>query len=478
MAHDFSSPIKPESNNRHRNHRHNVQSSAWRPWRERAVHLLETAKSIPPSECATAFRSIARCSRARGVLVAAAVALGVLLLSTSPRMPALAYNPALHHETLPTAVPEQEETAGQAPVRSTTIRRGDSASTALRRLGFSSRDVLAMSKAARPHHPLTRVHPGQRMVRQDKAGATELSMDLDAIHTLRLVRRDSDLAWHADLHARPISTRRITAGGTIRDNLFLDAARAGLDDRTTMQLVDIFGWDIDFARNLRKGDRFSLLLEERFDDRGKRIGSTILAAEFINRGKKFQAIRFTDDKGNSAYYAPDGSSMRKNYLKAPVKFTRISSRFRLARKHPILGYTRAHRGVDYAAPSGTPVHAIGAGRIVYFGRRGGYGRFIQIRHRNRHHSTAYAHLRRYARGLHRGSWVEQGQVIGYVGMSGLATGPHLHFEFRVDGRAINPLHIRRTPARPVAKRLRHRFETEKRRLLLALHEQPQEVAWQ
>ncbi|RMH50098.1 MAG: hypothetical protein D6682_07855 [Zetaproteobacteria bacterium] len=302
-------------------------------------------------------------------------------------------------------------------------------------------------------------------------------MEIDPLHTLELTRGGRG-GWRAATGDRTVTSRRVVASGVIRENLFSDAARAGLDDRTTMNLVDIFSWDIDFARNLRKGDRFALLLEERFDDRGRHIGDTILAAEFVNRGRRYRAIRFTDDHGHSAYYAPDGTSMRKNYLKAPVKFTRISSRFTLARKHPILGYTRAHRGVDYAAPIGTPIHAVGAGRIVYLGRRGGYGRFILIRHRNRHHGTAYGHLHGYARGLHRGSWVEQGQVIGYVGMSGLATGPHLHFEFRIDGRAVDPLTIERTPAHPIPRRLRRRFARVKQELLAALEQPPiNEVAW-
>ncbi|MDQ6995942.1 MAG: M23 family metallopeptidase, partial [Mariprofundus sp.] len=157
--------------------------------------------------------------------------------------------------------------------------------------------------------------------------------------------------------------------------------------------------------------------------------------------------------------------------------SRISSRFTLRRKHPILGYTRAHRGVDYAAPRGTPVHAIGDGYIVFKGWKNGYGRFILIRHNNRQHSTAYAHMSRYARGVKKGQHVRQGQVIGYVGMSGLATGPHLHFEFRLRGRAVNPLTVKHPPASPVAKKEFDRFLQQTAPLLGQLKQSQIDVIW-
>ncbi|RMH61409.1 MAG: M23 family metallopeptidase [Zetaproteobacteria bacterium] len=286
-------------------------------------------------------------------------------------------------------------------------------------------------------------------------------------------------AWHAALAERKTSSRRMLAAGVIHDSLFESAARAGLDSRTTMNLVDIFSWDIDFARDMRDGDSFRVLYDELYDDEGRLIATKILAAEFINQGQRFRAVLFTGPDGREEYFTPEGRSMRKAYLKAPVKFTRISSRFRLRRKHPILGFTRAHRGVDYAAPMGTPVHAIGDGRVRFVGWKGGYGRFVLIQHVNRAHSTAYAHLSRFARGLHRGMRVRQGQIIGYVGMSGLATGPHLHFEFRVRGRAIDPLTVKRVPSRPVPKSQMARFKQQSAPLLAALEAQPVTMlAWE
>ncbi|MDX8402204.1 MAG: peptidoglycan DD-metalloendopeptidase family protein, partial [Mariprofundaceae bacterium] len=299
---------------------------------------------------------------------------------------------------------------------------------------------------------------------------------IDAEHRLVLTR-DDDGAWQASVHERQVFVRRRIASGVIHDSLFVAAQAAGLDDRTTMNLVDIFAWDIDFARDIQPGDRFRVLYEERFDAEGHELGSRILAAEFVNRGQRFRAVRFERADGAVGYYTPDGRSMRKNYLKAPLKFTRISSRFTAARKHPVLGYTRAHRGVDYAAPAGTAVHAVGEGRVIFAGWKGGYGRFVLIRHSNRIHSTAYAHLRAFARGIRRGAHVRQGQVIGYVGMSGLATGPHLHFEFRVRGRAVNPLAIRRQPASPVPKAEMARFRERTAPLIARLNEAEHEQDW-
>ncbi|MDQ6965146.1 MAG: peptidoglycan DD-metalloendopeptidase family protein [Mariprofundales bacterium] len=425
--------------------------------------------------CTTYIESIDKTTATTAIASVAIIMALLLIGSLLPLPPA---TPQMQHEELTVSLPDSlADTAGKHKEQQTTIHRGDSASSALHRLGFSSRDVLAMAAAAKNLYPLTHVVPGQRLIRIEGDGSNQLRMAIDPLHTLYITEHHGE--WQSSIKERATTSRRIVRSGTINNNFFLDASRAGLSDRTIVNLAYIFGWDIDFARNLRRGDHFSVLLEMRYSHQGEALNTTILAAIFINRGKTFRAIRFTNRHGETLYYAPDGSNMRKNFLKAPVKFTRISSRFKLARKHPVLGYTRAHRGIDYAAPIGTPVHAIGAGTIVYLGRRGGYGRLIAIRHRNRHHETRYAHMSRYAKGLHRGSRVKQGQIIGFVGMSGLATGPHLHFEFRVDGRAINPLHIKRVPAEPISRSLRAKFEERSQKLLRALQQpQPTTVAWQ
>jgi len=355
-----------------------------------------------------------------------------------------------------------QEAAADSSWRRELIKPGDAAAPVLMRMGYSRTEAYDILHAARPVYSLARVNSGHHFSGRVGAAGPELYYPIDYERVLYLSKRDN--AWKAELQPRTAFSRTQAFEGEITDNLFSDAARAGMDDRTTMNLVDIFAWDIDFVRDLRNGDRFRVLTEDRFDAEGRKIGSVIRAAEFINQGQSYRAIRYTLANGSTGYYTPEGNSMRKTYLKAPVKFSRISSRFQLRRKHPVLGFTRAHRGVDYAASSGTPIHAVGDGRVVFSGWKGGYGRFVLIRHVNSTHSTAYGHMRSYAKGIRNGARVRQGQVIGYVGMSGLATGPHLHFEFRVNGRAINPLNIKRNPAEPVpaAEMARFRAEVEER----------------
>ncbi len=322
------------------------------------------------------------------------------------------------------------------------VQAGDNAVAALARLGFTSTNARYIVKAANGSYKLRNIHIGHAFKRIDSNSGIDVLYNIDAKKQLHLHQKKGESRWQCNIQKRQILTRHRLATGTINGSLFASAEKAGMDQRTTMNLVDIFAWDIDFARDMRSGDTFRVVYEERFDDEGNMLESSIFAAEFINQGKKFESVRYVNAKGKVDYFTPKGKGMQKTYLKAPVKFSRISSRFRTKRKHPILGYTRAHRGVDYAAPSGTPIHALGNGRIKFKGWKSGYGRFILIQHNTRSHSTAYAHMRSFARGIKKGTYVKQGQVIGYVGMSGLATGPHLHFEFRSRGRAVNPLTVK------------------------------------
>lgn len=337
------------------------------------------------------------------------------------------------------------------------LKPGDAAVTALGKLGFPFTEVMQMDQASKPVYSLRQVRAGQAFSRTDEDSLIHVYYEVDSKQRLHLFASEGK-GWQAELQQQVIHSRQVRASGVIQDSLFAAAVGAGIDERTTMNLVDIFGWDVDFARDLRSGDSFSVLYEEQFDDEGRMHGSVILAAEFINQGESYRAIRYELTNGSVEYFTPEGRSMRKTYLKSPVKFSRISSRFSRSRKHPVLGYNRAHRGVDYAAASRTPIRAIGDGRVVYAGRKGGYGRFVEIRHTNSAHSTAYAHMRSYGRGIKRNKRVKQGQIIGYVGMSGVATGPHLHFEFRVRGRAVNPLAVKHSPARPVPKKEQAEFK--------------------
>ncbi len=331
-----------------------------------------------------------------------------------------------------------------------TVKPGDTTGLILSQLGFPAAESSKIIQASKKVYPLKNIHVGHQFIRKDSATETTLIYKINARETLVLTAKAGE-GWVAKKEKRQVSHRVNVVSATIQDSLFLDASKAGLADNLILKLVDMFAWDIDFARDLRKGDSFRVLYEESFDDEGNQVGYKILAATFTNRGRVFTGIRYQDKQGNIEYYNEEGKNLRKTYLKSPVKYSRISSRFRASRKHPILGYTRAHRGVDYAAKTGTPIHAIGDGKIVYIGWKGGYGRFIEIRHNNGIHSTAYAHMSRYAKGMRKGKYVKQGQVIGYVGMSGLATGPHLHFEFRSRGRAVNPLKIKYKAAKSVPR---------------------------
>ncbi|HHJ35600.1 MAG TPA: hypothetical protein ENJ87_07530 [Gammaproteobacteria bacterium] len=255
-----------------------------------------------------------------------------------------------------------------------------------------------------------------------------------------------------------IETREAHAHGVIESSLFLAAQKAGISQNLIMELAGIFGWDIDFALDIRKGDNFTVLYEELFRNGEKISDGNILAAEFTNNGKTYRAVRYTNPQTNrSEYFTPDGKSMKKAFLRTPVNFSRISSRFTVNRYHPILHKFRSHKGVDYAAKRGTPIHAAGDGKVIFKGKKGGYGNVIILQHGSKY-STLYAHLKSYNRKLRKGSKVKQGQTIAYVGSSGLATGPHLHYEFRVNGTHRNPLTVHLPESKPVPKRYMADFE--------------------
>ena len=223
-----------------------------------------------------------------------------------------------------------------------------------------------------------------------------------------------------------------------------------------MEMVRIFGWDIDFVLDIRSGDSFHIIYNA-YELNGKRLADgNILAAEFNTQGQSYRAIRFEDADGVASYYAPNGDSMLGTFLRSPVEFSRISSRFG-KRKHPILKTWRAHKGVDYAARRGTPIRATADGKVILAGNKGGYGKTVVIRHAGRF-STLYGHMTGFAKNIRSGSRVKQGQTIGYVGSTGLATGPHLHYEFRLDGVHRNPLTFKTPKASSIAKAQKAEFD--------------------
>ncbi len=333
-------------------------------------------------------------------------------------------------------------------LKSVKVKNGDSLALILDRMGVSPRQVYDLVSVGEETAPLTRLHPGDVLnVSIGKNGELkQLKYELDHERTLDVRKQlgefDALIIYH-DLERRIKSST-----GVIQSSLFLAAKRAGLSTNLTMELASIFGWDIDFVLDIRAGDRFTVLYEEIFRDGEKIRDGNIIAAEFINQGKIHRAFRYTDSENRTAYYTPEGRSLRSTFLRTPIEFARVSSKFNLKRKHPVLNRIRAHKGVDYAAPTGTAIRATADGKVIFRGRKGGYGKAIILQHGNKY-TTLYAHLSNFKKGVTSGRSVKQGDVIGYVGKTGLATGPHLHYEFRVDGVHRNPLTVKLPSAEPL-----------------------------
>jgi len=349
------------------------------------------------------------------------------------------------------------------------VAPGDNLSLIFGRHGFSKNDLHRILKIQPAAKNLRRIKPGQSiLVKADNDG-----------HVLAMIQElDYRRSLHVDLNSDGYSAliveiepevRVSSALAKIKQSLFLDGQALGLADKTIMELTEIFGWDIDFVLDVRIGDQFSVVYEEIFKDGEKIRNGRILAAEFVNRGKKLRAIYYSHADGHTGYFSDTGQTMRKAFLRAPVNFTRIRSRFNLRRRHPVLNTIRAHKGVDYAAPHGTPIRATADGKIVHVGNKGGYGRTVIIKH-GETYSTLFAHMSRYARGIKRGAKIRQGQTIGYVGKTGLATGPHLHYEFRVNGVHRNPLKIALPKALPIDAKYIADFRTKAAPLLAQLDE--------
>ncbi len=336
------------------------------------------------------------------------------------------------------------------------VRRGDTIGSVLARLGVDDPAALEFLRTNPSARPLYQLHPGKPLnVETDDAGR---------LLNLRFVTGDGDRLsiardgerLTAATATEPAEIRWKMAAGEIRSSLFGAADAAGLPDAVTLQMADVFAGDIDFYQDLRRGDRFTVVYEMRYID-GEPIGAgRIIAAEFENRGRTIRAVLWRGDDGGEEYYTADGAPLRKAFLRSPMEFSRVTSGFSNARFHPILQTWRAHKGVDYAAPSGTPVRATGNAKVVFAGKQNGYGNVIQLQHRGAF-TTLYAHLSRLAPQVRTGTRVSQGEVIGFVGQTGWATGPHLHYEFRVGGEQRNPLTIALPSGEPLAPSRRLEF---------------------
>jgi murein DD-endopeptidase MepM/ murein hydrolase activator NlpD len=335
-----------------------------------------------------------------------------------------------------------------------TVRRGDTLDRLFRRNDLNIADLAMMLKVpeAAPH--LKKLIPGDELViEHDEGRLISLYRELDLTSALRVSREEAGFA--AELLDRPLEVRRRAAYGKIETSLFESAAAAGLPDKTVMNLAGIFAWDVDFVLDIREGDDYYLLYEQLYQD-GTYLGDgDIVAAEFNNNGRTIQAIRYVDKDGRADYFTPDGKSIRKAFLRAPVDF-RVSSSFNPNRRHPVLKTVRPHRGTDYAAPSGTPIKAAGDGKVIFRGVKSGYGNVVILQHGG-NITTLYAHMSRFEPKVRNGTRVRQGQTIGYVGKTGLVTGVHLHYEYRLNGVHRNPRTVKLPQADPIKAEYRDDF---------------------
>lgn len=347
-----------------------------------------------------------------------------------------------------------------------TIGRNDTLDQVFRRLQLQISDLAELRRLPDVRRSLDALRPG------DVIQLTHLDGELRSLtrrigETALLTVTRAGQGFAANVFPLPYRLEQRRLQGTVSSSLYGAVNAAGGTDRLAVSLADVFKYDIDFVNSVQPGDRFTVAWERRVHDEQTGLDGDILAAEFVNAGRSYRAVRYVMPDGRADYYTPDGRPVRKAFLRFPVDFARISSGFSLARRHPILNRVRAHRGVDFAAPTGTPVKAAGSGRVVSRGAGSGYGNVVVLTHGNGV-TTLYGHLSRFARGLSVGDRVAQGEVIGYVGKTGLATGPHLHYEYRVNGLHQNPAKVTLPKADPIPARLMADFRTRTAPLLAQL----------
>ncbi|XOV81353.1 MAG: peptidoglycan DD-metalloendopeptidase family protein [Aestuariibacter sp.] len=362
--------------------------------------------------------------------------------------PGLRYTLALKQELLLEANDNvQEDTPDWQAFR---VQRGDNLAKVFSRAGLTAKEVHHVSRAGTSAKKLLKIMPGEelRLLKEQDGSFARLEYDFSETQTLVVEKQNN--TYQSSLEHKELYSRLNYASGTIDSSFWNAGIKAGLSDNQIMSLAMIFGWDIDFALDIREGDHFNVMYEENYID-GEFVGyGDIVAAEFSNQGEQFSAILYTD--GN--YYTPEGRSMRKSFLRAPVSFKYISSNFKPKRFHPVLKRWKAHNGIDYAANSGTPVVAAGDGRVIEATYNQYNGNYVFIQHGDTY-TTKYLHFTK--RAVKKGQWVKQGQVIGYVGKTGLATAPHLHYEFLVNGKHQNPRTVKLPKAMPIARQEKQKF---------------------
>lgn len=354
-------------------------------------------------------------------------------------------------EEIPLAIDAFRTTESGSFVREERVQRGDTVAALLARLGMQDEHAFTFLRQQHDTQAIfSQLRPGKVVTARTSESGELLSLTFPLNGPLdkALVIEKRDGRLHVTQQAHALTSQVVMKSGEIQTSLFAATDEIGLPDGVATQMADIFGGDIDFHRDLRKGDRFSVVYELLFNQGQPTRTGRILATEFINNGKIFRAVWF-ESKDGQGYYTAEGKNIRKAFLRSPLEFSRITSGFSRARFHPIHQTWRAHKGVDYGAPIGTRIRATGDGVVDFAGKRGGYGNLVVIRHQGRF-TTHYGHLNGFAAGIRKGTRVSQGDIIGYVGKTGWATGPHLHYEFRINDVHQNPLAVALPSAPPLS----------------------------
>jgi len=338
------------------------------------------------------------------------------------------------------------------------IKKGQSLNSILSEAGASQKEIFNISKILRQYISLKKINTNQIfevLTNKDTGEIIRLTVNLDNINSLHIFKKDNKFV--ANKIEKVLYKKTVLGEGLIKSSLFQAAQKENIDAEVVVDFARIFGFEIDFQRDIRKNDIFQIVYDKYVDDDGElQKNGEIIYAYMKNRGREIALYRFVDQKGIPGYYQTNGKSIEKALMKTPINGARLSSTYGM-RKHPILGYNKMHRGTDFAAPKGTPIMASGSGIIEMAKWNGAYGKYIRIRH-NSKYKTAYAHLNGYARGIKRGAKVRQGQIIGYVGSTGRSTGPHLHYEVLVNGKRRNSQRLKLPSGRTLRGEDREKFE--------------------
>ena len=395
-----------------------------------------------------------------GLLILAG-AVSINFLSPRETLSSIDYSAAgveARHENAPTEAPAsdsvEELPVAEAPrepeiTRMTdVVKSGDTPSSLLEGC-MPLPDIYSLCDQSSDVYPLSNLKAGQAWT-MIYSGEALVGLEYEINSDERLVVSLTDSGYEFRRETIPFDMETVTVSGLIESSLFGAIAKIGENDELGVRLANVFAYDVDFTRDLRQGDSFKAIVQKKTRN-GKFIGyGELLAASFSNGEQTYYAYSYTNSKGDTAYYDEKGSPLRKAFLKSPLKFSRISSGYSMSRLHPVLKYRRPHQGIDYAAPTGTPIYTVADGTISQTGYNKSQGRFVRVRHPNGY-ETIYNHMSKFAKASRQGVKVKQGQTIGYVGSTGLATGPHLDFRMSLNGKLINPLKIKSVPGKPIPK---------------------------